>query len=268
MVLRYVIAFLMTIVLLAVARRTSTRHPEEFEIKANGITFIHKTVTESFGETPVIRLGASSTSTVRAIVNYSETKSRPYRKMEMAVTDYGYITDLPALEKGKKWFYHIDVMQDNMKIAQFPPGGDQPVKFKRHVSSFVLVPHIFFMFATIFFGILAVFSTIDYSRGKGELSRSVRFLLLTLFSAFLGGFAFGIAVTYQTFGESWGGWPIGRDFTDTKTEIFFLFWLVTFLLSRKGLRGGKMAVSSRAYTALIIVSFVVTLITFLIPHSI
>jgi hypothetical protein len=268
MVLRYIIAIFLTVVLLGVARRTSTRHSTEIEVKAYGITFVHETVTESFGETPVIKLKVSETSTVRAIVSYTETPGGPYKKMEMAVTDYGFITDLPALEKGHKWFYHIEAMKDNMKIAQIPPDVDQFVKFKGHVSPFVLFPHIFFMFATIFFGILAVFTSIDYARGRGDLPRSVRFLLLTLISAFMGGFPFGIAVTYQTFGESWGGWPIGRDFTDTKTEIFFLFWLIAFLISWKGLRGGEIKVSPRTFSTIVVVSFIVTLITFLIPHSI
>ncbi len=268
MVLRYVIAMLLTVVLLGFARQTSTRHPEQFEVKANGITFAHKTVTESFGEPPVIKLGASATNTVRALVSYSEIRGGPYKKMEMAVTEYGYITDLPALEKGHKWFYHIEAMQDNMKIMQIPPESDQFIKFKGHVSRAVLIPHILFMFAVIFFGILAVFTAIDYGRGKGNLSRSVLFLLLTLISAFLGGFLFGPMVTYQAFGEGWGGWPFGHDWTDTKTEILFLFWLVTFIMAWGGLKGDKISVSPRAYSALVLASFVVTLITFLIPHSI
>ncbi|OGC93766.1 MAG: hypothetical protein A2W25_06540 [candidate division Zixibacteria bacterium RBG_16_53_22] len=268
MMLRYVIAFLLTILLLAVARRTSTRHPEEFQVKANGITLVHRSVTESFGETPVIRLQASSTSTVRAIVNYSETKSGPYRKMEMAVTGHGYVTDLPALEKGKKWFYHIDVMQDNMKIAQLPPANDQFIKFKGHVSPAILIPHIICMFATIFFGILTVFTAIDFARGKGEIQRTVRFLLITVIFAFLGGFPLGYAVAYQAFGQGWSGIPIGWDITDNKTVILFLFWLVTFILAAQGLSARAIKISPKSYASLVAVSFVITLITFLIPHSI
>jgi len=265
---RYTMALLLTIILLVVARWTSTRRPEEFAIKANGIDFVHKTVTESFGDPPVIKLIASSIKNIRAVVNYTETKSGSYKKMEMAWTDYGFITDLPALEMGHKWFYHIDIIQDNAKIAEFPPNGDQFIKFKGHVSPLVLIPHIFFMFAVIFFGLLTVFTAIDFSRGKGDSIRSARFLLLTLISAFLGCFLFGIAVTYQTFGESWGGWPIGRDWTDTKTEILFLFWLITFILAGKGLSGGKMNISPKTYATMTVVSFIVTFITFLIPHSI
>jgi hypothetical protein len=225
-------------------------------------------VTESFGDPPPLTLHASDPSTVRALVNYSETQGGPYKKVEMAFTRDGFIVELPILERGHRWYYHIDAIQNNVKIAQLPPDGDQFIKFKGRVSPALLVPHILFMFATIFFGIMAVFTAIDYSRAAGEPGRAVRFLLLTLISAALGGFVFGPPVTYQTFGEGWGGWPVGSDWTDTKTEVFFLFWLLPLILSWKSLRGGTMSISPRIYSSLVIVSFTVTLITFLIPHSI
>lgn len=268
MTIRYIIAIVLTILLLVFARRMSTRHAIDLTTEVDGVMLAHHTVTENFGDGPKLEVKSNYTSAVRAVVFYSERPGDHYEVLDMAPVPDGFYAKLPALEKGRKWSYHIEFYKDNVKIAQFPEDADQLIKFKGKVSLSILIPHIFFMFATIFFGILTVFTAIDHSRGRARLSRSVRFLLLTLVSAFLGGFPFGIAVTYQTFGEGWGGWPIGKDWTDTKTEIFFLFWLITFFLSIRGLKGESMRISNRTYLFLVITSFVVTFITFLIPHSI
>jgi hypothetical protein len=268
MIFRYLLAFILTILLLGFARRTSTRHSSDLKTQVDGVTLEHRTITENFGDSPELDVRTSNADGIRAVVLYSQEPGSGYGELPMSAGPDGFHAALPALPKGKKWFYHIEFFKENVEVAQLPNGHDQFIKFKGHLSPAVLIPHIFFMFATIFFGILTVLSAIDYNRGRGELLHSVRFLLLTLISAFLGGFPFGIAVTYQTFGGGWGGYPIGRDWTDTKTEIFFAFWLVTFLLARKGLVGGKMPISNRTYSFLTILSFVVTFITFLIPHSI
>jgi len=265
---RYLIALILTVVLLVVARTMSTRHDETFKAESSGVTLAHETVTEDFGQGPKLEISSSETAKVRAIVLYSETAGGPYQSLEMESRQGGFTATLPVMEKGKKWFYHIEVYKDNIKLATFPPERDQFIKFKGHISSIILIPHILLMFGTIFFGLMAVFTSIDVARGKGDARRSVIFLLLTFTCAFIGGIPLGIAVSQQTFGGSgWGGWPLGDDVTDTKTEVLLLFWLVTILLSMRALSGRKMAIPHGAYSFLVILSFVVTFVTFLIPHS-
>jgi hypothetical protein len=265
---RLIVALLLTIVMLVIARVASTRHAREIVVNVENLVFSHHTVTESFEEGPVVKLTASDASKERAVIYFSETKGSNYQALEMPVESNVYAIQLPKLEKGQKWWYHIDVYKDNLKIATIPQNEDQFIKFKGHVSSFILIPHIFCMFATIFFGILTVFTAVDAVRGNGEIRRSVWFALLAFLFGYAGGIPLGIEVTRQTFGEGWGGWPIGNDWTDTKTEIFLLFWLVTLVLSFNGLRGKKMMITEKTYAFMVILSLVVTFITFLIPHSI
>jgi hypothetical protein len=272
---RYIASLVLTVVLLAFARWTATNNSSEYRSDVDGITLSHKTTTEYFirdaknpADGPVVTLKSSETDRERAIVRYAEQVSGPYTAVEMTPENGVFSARLPVLQIGKKWFYRIDVYKDNVRLATFPPEKEQFIKFKGIVAPYIIGPHILFMFATIFFGLMTVFSSIDLARGKGNLRKSVFFLLLTLVSSVLGGLAFGIEVTRQTFGEGWGGYPFGHDWTDTKTEILILFWLVTFFLSARGLFGRKMAVSEKAYASLVIISFVVTFITFLIPHSI
>jgi hypothetical protein len=272
---RYIAALILTVLLLVIARRTATRYSEEIDTKVDGITINHKTTTEYFikdpnhpGAGPVVTLKSSETDRERAVVSYSEKVGGPYSLIEMTPENGVFSAHLPPRAIGQKWFYQINVYKDNIKLATIPPDREQFIKFKGIVAPYIIGPHILFMFATIFFGLMTVFTSIDLARGKGDLRKSVFFLLLTLVSSVLGGLAFGIEVTRQTFGEGWGGWPIGHDWTDTKTEILILFWLVTFFLSARGLFGRKITISEKAYSSLVIISFVVTFITFLIPHSI
>ena len=265
---RILLALLLTIVMLVIARLASTRHAREIVVNVDNLTFKHHTVTESFDEGPIVKLAVNDASKERAVIYYSETNGSNYQALEMPVENNVYSIQLPKLDKGQKWWYHIDVLKDNQKIATIPSNEDQFIKFKGRVSPFILIPHIICMFATIFFGVLAVFTAIDAVKGRAGVKRSVWFALLALVFGYIGGLPLGVEVTRQTFGGGWGGWPIGNDWTDTKTEIFLLFWLITLILSFNGLRGKKMFISEKTYAFLVILSLVVTFITFLIPHSI
>lgn len=265
---RFAVALVLTIVLLGIAKKTSTRHSTEYSHKIGDIDVIHKTVTEDFGEGPVLKLETAYPESLTAIAYYGAAAGGPYETDTLTQTPEGLITILPVLPKGKEWFYHIDVFRNGEKEAVFPPQGDQFIKFKGHVPPYVIVPHIFFMFATVFFALMTVFTAFSATKGTGEIKKSVRYLLWTVVFVFIGGFPLGFWVAYMAFGQGWGGIPIGWDITDNKTVIIFLFWLVTFILARKGLKGKEMAVSNGVYLALTLISLVVTLALFMVPHSI
>ncbi len=268
MLMRYVAALALTILMLGIARRISTRHPTDYSVEAGGITLSHLTVTEDFGDGPKINIGASSTEGLKAIVYYSRVEGGPYTADSLSRVADEFSATLPILEKGSKWYYHIKVYQSENEIAKFPPGVDQFMKFKGHIPAYILIPHIFCMFATIFYGLLTVISAISVVRGKADIKQSVRYLLWTVIFAFIGSFPLGYIVAYLAFGKGWDGIPIGWDITDNKTVILFLFWLVTFILARRGLKSERMAISKKAYMSLVLASLIVTFIAFVIPHSI
>ena len=266
--MRYALALVLTILLLGIARRISTRHPTDHSVEADGTTLSHRTVTEDFGDGPKIDIRASSTEGLTALVYYSRTEGGPYQIDSLSGTSDELSAILPVLQKGSRWYYHIKAFQSGKEIAKFPPGSDQFIKFKGHVPAYILIPHIFCMFATIFFGLLTVFSSISAARGRADIKQSVRYLLWTVIFAFIGGFPLGYLVAYLAFGQGWSGVPMGWDITDNKTVILFLFWLVTFVLARRGLKGERMAISRKAYMSLASASLIVTFIAFVIPHSI
>ena len=265
---RYGIALIITIALLGLARRISTRHPTDYSSQIGDITASHRTITEDFGDGPVVDVSLSSPDSLAAVVFYSETDGGPYTVDTLTMTSGGFTGELPVLEKGRKWFYRIELFKAGESVAKFPPYGSQFIKFKGHVPAYILIPHIFCMFAIVFLGLLTVISAFDLVKGKGDIQKTVLYLLWTLIAAFIGGFPLGYLVASVAFGVGWGGIPFGWDITDNKTVLLFIFWFVTLILARKGLKGEKMAISYSAYLALTVISLAVTIFTFMIPHSI
>lgn len=146
--------------------------------------------------------------------------------------------------------YHIALM-DGEKA--YPITQESAVlRFKGAVPDFVLIPHIFFMFFAMVFGIRTGF--------EAFLKREKTFQLtsITLVLTFIGGLVFGPIVQKYAFDAYWTGWPWGYDLTDNKTIIFFIFWLIAWFVLRKNSK-------NRIWP---IVATMVMVAVYLIPHSV
>jgi hypothetical protein len=131
--------------------------------------------------------------------------------------------------------------------------GEAPavVRFKDPVPLGLLIPHALVMFAGMLLATAAGLAAIDKKRDPRRLT------LWTLAFLFLGGFVLGPLVQKFAFGVAWAGFPAGMDLTDNKTLIAFLFWVAAWIAGRKG----------KPVRPLVIAASLVTLIVFLIPHS-
>ena len=131
--------------------------------------------------------------------------------------------------------------------------GDAPVvlRFKDPVPAWVIIPHIFVMFAGMLLSTAAGLAALDKKRNPRRLT------IWTVALIFLGGFVLGPLVQKFAFGVAWSGFPFGMDLTDNKTLIAFLFWLIALVAGRKG----------KPARPFVIAASLVTLIVFLIPHS-
>ncbi len=126
------------------------------------------------------------------------------------------------------------------------------IRFKDHVPVYVLIPHIIAMFGAMLLSTRTGLEAISRNRNTYRLT------LWTIGFMFVGGLILGPIVQKFAFGAFWTGWPLGSDLTDTKTAFALLFWLIAFW--RLGKRSG-----GRAW---VIIASVVTLVIFLIPHSV
>jgi hypothetical protein len=157
---------------------------------------------------------------------------------------------IPKQPAAGKVIYQIILIDEN--------GNEHPlaskaviIRFKNHVPVYVLIPHIILIFA----GMLLATRT-----GLEAIFRNTQTYTMIIWTAiflFLGGLVFGPLVQKAAFNEYWTGWPFGHDLTDSKTAFAMIFWIIALFRGRK--RDG------RAWT---IIASVLTLVIFLIPHSI
>jgi hypothetical protein len=126
------------------------------------------------------------------------------------------------------------------------------LRFKNPVSTWLLVPHVIVLFAGMLFAVASGLAAIDKKRNPR------RFVVWTLALLFLGGFIFGPLIQKQAFGMFWSGFPVGKDLTDTKTLVSFLFWVAAWVAGRKG----------KPARGVVLAASVLTLISYFIPHSV
>jgi len=119
------------------------------------------------------------------------------------------------------------------------------------VPIWILIPHVLVMFSGMLFATASGLAALDKKRNPR------RFVIWTVALLFLGGFVLGPLMQKFAFGVTWAGFPLGSDLTDNKTLIAFLFWVVAFAAGRKG----------KPARPFVIAASLVTLLAFLIPHS-
>lgn len=273
---KILVAVVLTILLLLIARQLSTRHPEDLVSEANGVRLEHRSITEQIDKKEVkITAMLQASESIIPVLHYRTATNLPYQEVTLARSGRSVSGIIPAGRRGDRAYYFLSVEDSaGTMLATLPADSSKPllIKFKGKVASWVLTAHIVAMFGSIFFVLLAGMGAVDLLRGVGKLKVVVRNSVMALNLIFIGGFPLGIVVAYQTFGVGWDGVPFGWNITDNKTLIIFLFWLATVLvgferLSRAPGQRLQSAPSPRSFALLVIVSVFVTLAVYLVPHS-
>jgi hypothetical protein len=284
-IFRFILAFILTLFLLAVARKISVREPEYFAVINDSINLSHTTVTEKIGEGEV-RIDADL-KTPEPPGNYSlnlfykigkgkgEYKSSKMELVEGA--NDRFVAFIPSQPKGKRAYYYLSLADNQGKeILTLPEkvnllNDPYLIKFKGRVLPVILISHILAMFGSVFFIFLVLFSAFKILGGKDSIRQLSIYTLWGTILSFLGGVPLGILVTNQTFGEMWGGFPIFTDRTDSKTSILIFYWVIMLLLMKgsafkKDKNLNLLSEKTLAWFALL--GFILTLAIYLIPHSI
>jgi hypothetical protein len=139
-------------------------------------------------------------------------------------------------------------------------GGDpvaltaEPVimRFRGAVPAWALVGHVVFIFAGMLLSTRTGLEALRRGRSVSGLAWS------TLTCLVIGGFILGPIVQKYAFDAYWTGWPLGHDLTDNKIVVAILFWAIACWRSAR----------RRAARRWVLAAAVVTLIVWLIPHSV
>lgn len=273
-VTRIILGFILTIALLGISRNLSTRRPHDLAVDGEGFRIEHRTVTEQVGPgRPELSLTLKGDRELMPVVRYEVKNEETLHAIVMNGEGDGiWRAVLPEYGKGTKIYYRIDLLDGGEAIARIPEksGSSLFIKYKGKVSAVVLILHILFMFVSFYFMVQSLWSAVGILGGapwKGEAVRHARWVLI---SSFIGGWPLGFILNYQAFGVAWEGFPFGYDVTDNKTQIMFVFWLVSLLLVRGSFLGKgeeRDMLGSRGFAAALVVSFIVSLLLFIVPHS-
>jgi len=261
------LAILITLGAAYYQRKTGPTYPKAVNINVNDSVY-EVTLIRSLGldERPEVKLKIADTS-VNAKLFYkrfkttdkysvSEFRYKVYpvnsflmNKVFKITEEKGFFAEIPQQPPAGKLQYYIEVT-DSKGTSSLLKESPVVIRFKGAVPSYILTPHILFMFLAMLFSTLAGLLAIT----KHPLFR--KYSLWTFILLFAGGMILGPLVQKYAFGELWTGVPFGWDLTDNKTLIAFIFWTIAVVMNRKK--------EKPFYT---ILAAVVLLIIFSIPHS-
>jgi hypothetical protein len=282
--LKFVGAFLLTVLMLYVARKNSVGAPERFDKMngayrfaietvpkgmENGDTVITVQVTGSFdaGQRVMLYLvgnpASGGNTNPPGIPMHSVGRESSQRSVRMLVGN-----------RNDKVWYTIGVEDSaGQKLASFarPDGSPFMLRSIGHVPAPVLIGHIAFIFATFFFVGLAAISSLPLLSGGTDVRPMSIHYWLAAICTFIGGYPLGFAMNWFAFGGIWEGVPFGTDATDNKTQLLFVYLLFMAFATIGSFTKGKCGrdiFSPRTLGILGLIGFAVQLSIYLIPHSI
>ena len=264
-----------TVALLQVTRFLTANRPVDYVVREAGMTLTHRAPAKQIGPgQPLIRVEVDPAQSLGMAVRWlappaTEIGARGLPRID----EHAYAAALPAFEKGTRVRYWITATTPEETTVRLPkdPSKFCVLIFEGRASKSVLVAHVVFMFGAFFFMVMSFFGGIAMLRGREGKRGTVRAARWVLVSSFIGFVPLGMILNYQTFGMLWEGYPFGRDITDNKTQLIFVFWLLSLLLVRGSFVGGgeeRDRVGPRPFAWAIIGSFLVSLALFIVPHSI
>jgi hypothetical protein len=174
----------------------------------------------------------------------------PWVREPLSRVDGKLVGFLPKQPAAGKLLYKVHLVADG---GDTEINGEKPlvIRFKDPVPLWLLIVHVIVMFSGMLFSTAAGLAALDKKRNPR------RFVLWATGLIFVGGFILGPLVQKYAFGMFWSGFPVGTDLTDNKTLFLVLLWVLALVATRKG----------KPARAVVAVASVVTLVIYLIPHS-
>lgn len=157
---------------------------------------------------------------------------------------------LPKQPMAGKLAYKV-ILTDRGNETSITGKEEIVIRFKGPVPGPLLLAHVLVIFAAMLFSTRAGIAALDR---KSDPRRPA---LWTAILFFVGGFILGPLMQKFAFDAWWTGFPLGKDLTDSKTLLAMLVWVVALVAGRGGRR-------NRGW---VLAASIVTLVAFLIPHS-
>lgn len=251
-ILLWIIAFVLTILSAYYQRISGPTYPINVSIKIDQKNVSAKLERSHGGTTDhTVKVLAVDTD-IKGILYWKRYKtSDDFTPVEMKYENGYLIAQLPNQPPAGKLLYHVELKKGD-KLFYLPDDREVIIRFKGDVPTWVLIPHIIFIFMAMFVSVRTGIQVFY------DMSKVKKYTLWTLFFMGVGGLIFGPIVQKYAFGEYWTGFPFGYDLTDNKTLIAFIAWLVAYWAVIKFPNPKKWVLAAS----------IITFVVFLIPHSV
>jgi len=250
-IILWIAAFLITMASAVYQRMTGPTYPVAGTTTMRGVRVDFALERSHGGNSDALVRVPVRDSSVHAFLEWKRYNSDdPLTKVPMHVGDGGVEGALPHQPPGGKVEYRV-LLDDGVESIALPDQGFVVMRFKGDVPVAVLLPHILAMFIAMLISTRAGLECLSRQPNFGKLVGSTIALLT------VGGIILGPLVQRYAFGAWWTGWPFGGDLTDNKTAVALVGWLAAAAALKR----------SRFPRAWVLGASVLTLVVFLIPHS-
>lgn len=230
-------------------RRTGPSYPVRGELetpagaRAYALPRSHETTSGAVVSVPAARPEGS-------LVWRRYPTAEPFAAIPLAAAGDSLTATLPAQPPAGKVEYYVELhgVGDTLRL---PEREAAVLRYRGPVDVAVLLPHVLMMFLAM---LVAVRAALGAAAGRTEPALA----WLALIGFTIGGLVLGPIVQKQAFGAYWTGFPYGGDLTDNKTLVMWLAWAVACLAPLRWPRSRR---------PLVLAAAVVTLVVYLIPHS-
>jgi len=247
----WLLALVITTASAVYQRKTGPTYPLEGEVRI-AETVVRYNLERSHGgpDNHIVTVQAKNPDIHGTLAFKRYKTDDPWTKTEMLRSGANLKGVLPHQPPAGKLQYYITLSAKEQKV-QIPEEGPVTIRFKGNVPSWALIPHIIFMFAAMLFSTRTGIEAIRKNKNPQKL------VFWTIGLLFIGGFIFGPIVQKYAFDAFWTGFPFGYDLTDNKTLIALLAWIIALFAGKKTKKTNNWYIAAS----------IVTLIIFLIPHS-
>lgn len=246
------LATLITLISVVYQRVTGPTYPVKgsVEIEQSSIAFkLHR--SHSGNQDHCVKIVASDSKIQGKLLWKRYPVAEEWKEVNMTREGDTLLGMLPNQPPAGKVEYRVVLSSCCQKVS-LTGNNSVILRFKGDVPFLYLLPHIVLIFAGMLFSMRAGLEVLSRNQSNKMLS------LYSLFFILVGGIAFGVIIQYYAFGAFWTGFPVGKDLTDTKTLVAFIFWVLAVVQTRKGK-------DARWW---ILAASIVTLVVYLIPHSV
>lgn len=245
------LAVLITLLFVIYQRTTGPTYPKKFTIKHADAKAKVKLLRSQGGsidapiQIPILTENTTGTVTYKRFPTNDE-----WTTVELQKQNNQLVGSLPNQPPAGKIQYYITLNQDGEKVELGTEQKPVLIRYKGEVPTFILAPHIFFMFLSMLLAMLCALEAIKKTEAFPMIAK------MTFGSLFIGGMILGPIVQKYAFGVYWAGFPFDWDLTDNKLLIGVLAWLTAMLLNLK--KSNRIAAISAA---------AVLFGVYIIPHS-